>query len=72
MGKKKDKKKSGNGGKIVVILILLVMFVIGSYFGYSIAKNGGGLQGVLATILGQDIEELEDLDTIDVLVLRYQ
>lgn len=30
----------------------------------------GGLQGILATLLGQDTEKLENLDTIDILVLR--
>lgn len=65
-----EKKKKSNTGKIVLIFILLMMVILGSYLGYSIQKNGGGLQGVLATVLGQDAEKLEDVDTINVLVLR--
>ena len=45
---------------------------LGIFFGYSIHKNGGGLQGILATVLGQDIEKLENLDTINILVLRCE
>lgn len=71
MGKrKKEEKKKCNGGRIVLVIVLLLVLIIGSYLGYSIAKNGGGLQGVLATVLGQDIEKLENVGTINVLVLR--
>lgn len=70
MGRREKKKKKKNTGKIVLLIILFLMIVLGAYLGYSIQKNGGGLQGVLATVLGQDIEALEDLDPINVLVLR--
>lgn len=69
MGRRKREKKR-NVGKIILVIILLLLLTIGSYLGYSIAKNGGGLQGVLATILGQDLDKLEDLDTIDILLMR--
>ena len=69
---KKDKeKKKKRGGKIVIVLILLILIGLGSFFGYSIYRNGGGLQGLLATILGQNAEKLENLDPINVLLLRY-
>lgn len=68
--KKEEKKKKKKVGKIIVILILCIVFIAGSYLGYSIHRNGGGLQGVLATVLGQDMEDLQDLDTINVLLLR--
>lgn len=68
--KSKEKKRKKRSSKIVVILILLIMFGLGSYLGYSIHKNGGGLQGLLATVLGQDAEKLENLDPINVLLLR--
>ena len=69
MGKKKnkDKKKSSN---VIVSIVMLLVIACGAFLGYSIAKNGGGLQGILATVLGQDIDELQDLDTINILVLR--
>lgn len=67
--RKKEKKKKSNIGKIILVIVLFLILILGSYLGYSVAKNGGGLQGILATVLGQDMEKLEDLDTIDVLVL---
>lgn len=67
--KEKEKKKKSNVGKIILVMVLFLILILGSYLGYSVAKNGGGLQGILATVLGQDMERLEDLDTIDVLVL---
>ena len=42
---------------------------MGITFGIKVHQNGGGLQGFLAATLGQDIEKLQDLDTIYVLVL---
>lgn len=66
----KEKKKKSKIGKIILIFILFLVIGLGSYLGYSIYENGGGLQGILATVLGQNIQELEDVDTINVLVLR--
>lgn len=67
--RKKEKKKKSNVGKVILVIVLFLILILGSYLGYSVAQNGGGLQGILATVLGQDMEKLEDLDTIDVLVL---
>lgn len=70
MGKRENKSKKSHVGKIIIIFILLFIMCLGSFFGYSVYKNGGGLQGILATVLGQDIEQLEDLEEINILVLR--
>ena len=64
---KKRKKKSG---KKFVTFMLFIIICFGIYFGYNIHKRGGGLQGFIATILCQDAEKLENLDTITVLLLR--
>lgn len=69
---KREKVKKKHTGKIVLSLILLLVVFLGAYLGYSIQRNGGGMQGVLATILGQDYEELENLEPINVLVLRSE
>ena len=66
--KAKTKKKSGFG-KIILLLCFLVIICMGITFGIKVHQNGGGLQGFLAATLGQDIEKLQDLDTIYVLVL---
>ena len=67
---KAKKKKKGIFGKVVLFLLLILLTGLGAYLGYSITKNGGGLQGLLATALGQDIEQLEEVDPINILVLR--
>lgn len=67
---KKSKKQKKNTGKISFLIIILLIIGIGVYTGYYIQKNGGGLQGLLVTVLRQDVEKLEDLDPINVLVLR--
>lgn len=66
---KKQKKKKRGFGKFVLMLTFLIIVVLGVTFGIKVYRNGGGLQGLLAATLGQDIEELQDLDTIYVLVL---
>lgn len=69
MGRHKKEKKK-NTGKIILSFILLIIVFLGAYLGYSIQRNGGGVQGVLATILGQDAEALENLEPINILLLR--
>lgn len=66
---KKVKKKSRRVLKTVVtILILLIIFGF-SYLGYKIYKNGGGLSGTLATLLGENQETLENVEPIKVLIM---
>jgi len=70
LGKNKKSKKKKNGiGKILFVCIVFLLIGLGAYLGYSISINGGGLQGFLATILDQDATKLENLDTINVLLL---
>lgn len=69
--KKNKKKKSFLGGfiKRIFIIIFLLIIIFGALFYYSVEKNGGGLQGVLCTIFGQSVENLESLKPINVLLL---
>ena len=62
---KKKKIKRKNGHKLLLLLIIATI-ILGVWFGLNIAKNGGGLEGVIATILGEPIEKDE---SISVLVL---
>ena len=50
-------------------MFLVLVIVAGAVLGYNIQIRGGGLQGVVATILGQDADVLKDLSTINILVL---
>lgn len=70
MNRVKKEKKGKKIIKFFVILLFIVIISFGAYFGVMVYKNGGGLQGILATTLGQTPETLKDLDTVYVLVLR--
>ncbi len=65
--KKRKKKKSKF--KIILCMVLLMILLLGISFGVKVYQNGGGLQGLLSTFLGQSPEKLQDLDTIYVLVM---
>lgn len=63
-------RKSNRKAMKTVVTILLI-FIIGcfSFLGYKIQRNGGGLSGLLATMLGEDEESLENLQPIQILVM---
>lgn len=68
----KTKKKAKTVRKVkrvVVTLLLLSMIGAGTLFGYKIYKNGGGLTGTLATLLGGSAEELTKLEPIQILIM---
>lgn len=64
----KVKKKSGIGKKILLILLLILIAVILG-IAYKTKQNGGGMQGLLLTLVGNDEETLKDLDPIQVLLM---
>ena len=69
---KKPKKKTKTVRKVKrVVVALLLLSIVGAVtlFGYKIYENGGGLTGTLATLLGQDTENLENLEPIQVLIM---
>lgn len=66
---KKTKKGKLNWLRVILVLILIIMIVWLISFIFKINKNGGGMQGMIATIVGHDTETLKDLDPLYVLVL---
>lgn len=69
---KKERRKRSVGWrifKLLLILVLLAILVFAGIFTYKVIKNGGGLQGILATSLGHDEFTLKDIDEIRVLVI---
>lgn len=69
---KKSKKKLKTVRKvkrIVVTILLLLIIALGCTVGYKINNNGGGLTGTLATLLGEDIEEINNLEPIKILIM---
>ena len=72
--KKKRKKEKKNGPikkfiKKCLTIILIVLIVIGLLFFIKVKQNGGGVKGVLYTILGQSVENKDSLKPINVLLL---
>lgn len=72
-GSKKVKKKKVSFLKKMIrrifLLLILVLIIVGAIFYFKVKQNGGGIQGVLCTIFGQSVENLEDLESINVLLL---
>lgn len=64
----KTKKKSSMSGKI---LILLLIILIGLALGisYKTKQNGGGMQGLLSTLVGHNEETLKNLEPMQVLLM---
>ena len=67
MNNKKVKSKNRKAMKVVVSMLLIIIILCGAFLGYKIQKNGGGLSGFLATMLGEDEEE--NLQPIQVLIM---
>lgn len=70
--KNKNIKKAKKSRKVVraVVCILLIFVILAfAFLGYKINKNGGGLSGLLATVLGESEETLEDLEPIQILIM---
>ncbi len=64
---KKERRKKSVAWKIFKILVILLILAgisYGCYFAYRVSKNGGGLQGFMATAMGHDENTLKDLEPI--------
>ena len=68
-GKKQVKTKKPNKlGKVLVMLIIILVALIGILI-YKSKQNGGGLQGLMSTLVGHNEETLKNLDPIQVLLM---
>lgn len=73
----KVKRTSKNPNKVVkrrkfpkIVIALIIIFIIASSFiVYSTSKNGWGMQGILATIMGHNQNTKKELGEIQVLLL---
>lgn len=64
----KRRKKNRMGLKIFIV-ILIILALLAGFFIYKINKNGGGMQGMIATVLGHNAEKLKDLEPLYFVVL---
>ena len=66
--KQKPKKKMKMWKKILLI-ILLILLIAGGVFAYRVYRNGGGLSGMLATVVGHDENTRKSLGELQVLLM---
>lgn len=69
---KKEKRKKSRGWKIfrlILIIAIIASLIYAGIFAYKMAKNGGGLQGFMATAMGHNEYTLKDLDKINFLLI---
>ena len=68
-GKNKKPKKKMSAFKKVVLVLLLIILIAGGVFAYKWHKNGGGLSGMLATVVGHDENTKKSLGEFQVLIM---
>ena len=66
---KKQKRKNKKWGRKILLIILLAVVAYGIWFAYRTHKNGGGLSGMLATVVGHDENTRKNLPEFKVLLL---
>ena len=62
------KKKSKILNKILFLLLIILIVLVGG-IAYRTKQNGGGMTGLLSTLVGHDEETLENLEPIQVLLM---
>lgn len=65
----KNKKKKTKKIKRILIIIILILLIAGGAFAYKVYRNGGGMSGMLATVVGHDENTRKNLGEFRVLVL---
>ena len=67
--KKKKGKKKHKVVKKIFLVILLIIIAFAAYFTIRVVQNGGGMTGVVTTIVGSSKDEIASLEDIYVLCL---
>ena len=62
-------KKKHKVLKRVLLTILLIILIAGGVFFYHVQKNGGGLAGIVTTIIGEDASNIDKLEDLYVLCM---
>ena len=55
--------------KKILLIILLILLIAGGVFAYRVYRNGGGLSGMLATVVGHDENTRKSLGELQVLLM---
>lgn len=67
--KKTNKKKKSKILNKILLLLLIVLIALVVGIAYRTKQNGGGMQGLLSTLVGHDEETLKNLDPIQILLM---
>lgn len=67
--KKNKKKKTKNTGKKILLIFFLILLIAGGIFAYRVHQNGGGMSGMLATMVGHDQNTKKNLGEFRALLL---
>ena len=65
----KNKKKKKKIWKKILLIFLLILLIAGGVFAYRVYKNGGGMSGMLATMVGHDENTRKNLGEFRTLIL---
>lgn len=65
---KKKKKKSSISSKILMLLLIILISLV-LFISYKTKQNGGGMQGLLTTLVGHNQETLKNLGPIQILLM---
>ena len=65
----KNKKKKKKVWKKILLIFLLILLIAGGVFAYRVYKNGGGMSGMLATMVGHDENTKKNLGEFRTLIL---
>ncbi len=68
-GKKNKKENKGHKVRKVLLTILLIIIILAAIFGIQIIRNGGGLQGVVTTVIGSNSEKIKNLNDLYILCM---
>ena len=68
-GKNIKKKKSHRIFKKILLIILLAILICAGLFTYRVYRNGWGLSGLVATIVGSDPEDIKELEDFECLLM---
>ncbi len=66
---KNKKNRKTKRWKKVLLVIFLILLIAGGVFAYKVYKNGGGVSGMLATMVGHDENTKKNLPELKVLLL---
>ena len=70
--KSKEKKQKHRGRRIfgkIVLILLLIIIILAGIFAYRVYQNGGGLTGIVTTLVGTDLEKVKSLPDFYCLLL---